>query len=249
MNRTALVTGAASLNGIGYAIARSLAADGLRVILTDIAEGAVMERAKELRRAGLDAQGMRHDVTSEADWHTAIMAAERLDVLVNNAAIAILKPLDQLSATDIRRSMDANITGVLLGCQQALAAMRTGGGVIVNISSVSALIGFAANAAYGATKGAMRSLSKSVALEGAPYNIRCNSVHPGAIWTDLQIAAHAASPLSFGAIERAIPLARIGDPRDVGHLVAFLASPKASYITAAEFVIDGGLTGARNMSA
>lgn len=246
--KIALVTGAASVIGIGFAIAAALAREGATVVLTDIADGAVAERATDLRAQGLDAIALRHDVADEASWRDVLdrVLAERgaLDILVNNAGIAILVPIEQLTAADFRRLVEVNLTGAFLGCKLVAEQMRTHrkGGSIVNISSVSGLVGIAGTAGYGATKGGMRIMTKGIAIETAKDGIRCNSVHPGAIWTEIQHAAIAKSPESFGQIEQLIPLGRIGDPADIAAAVLYLASDESRYVTGAELAVDGGLT-------
>lgn len=255
MEKVAIVTGCASQNGIGYAIARALACDGVRVILTDINAQAVQSRAKELSDAGHAAFAIEHDITDERSWQDLFAHAEALlglvSTLVNNAGVAILKPMERLGLADMRAVCDANLIGAMLGCRNALMHMRQHGrgGGIINISSVSALMGFHGNAAYGATKGGIQSLSRHVAIEGAPDAIRCNTVHPGAIWTDIQLQAHKERPEQFKDVARHIPLGRIGSPADIGNMVAFLASEKASYITGGDFVVDGGLTSLHGLGA
>lgn len=153
-------------------------------------------------------------------------------------------PIEQLSAADFRRQVEVNLTGAFLGCKLAVEQMRAHGrpGSIVNISSVSGLVGIASTAGYGATKGGMRIMTKGIAIEAARDGIRCNSVHPGAIWTEIQHAAIAQSPDSFGQIEKLIPLGCIGDPADVATAVLYLASDESRYVTGAELAVDGGLT-------
>ena len=246
--KVALVTGAASDPGLGRAIARALAREGARVVATDVDEPGVRDCAEVIRADGGEALALRHDVTREADWQEVVARAldafGRLDVLVNNAGIAVLKPLEQLSLADWNRQLEVNLTSVFLGCKHAAAALRrSGGGSIVNLSSVAGMIGLRTCVAYGASKGGVRIATKAVALELARDGIRCNSVHPGFIWTNMQAQATGASdPASVTLGPGRVPLERLGEPRDVAECVLYLASDESRYVTGAEFVVDGGLT-------
>jgi 3(or 17)beta-hydroxysteroid dehydrogenase len=244
--KVAIVTGAAS--GIGRACARRLAAEGARVIAADRDEVGV--------RAVAEALGPPHlacvlDVTDEAAWKSAVDLAVatfgRVDVLVNAAGIGVVANIEDTTLSQWRLVHAVNSDGVFLGCREVFRAMRPSGGSIVNISSVAGLIGDGDLAAYCASKGAVRLLTKSVALHGARRgaNIRCNSVHPGFIATPMVDALAAAYPDPQQARERlehANPLRRIGEVDDVAHLVLYLASDEAKYVTGAEFVVDGGAT-------
>ena len=248
--KVAIVTGGASDPGLGRTIALTLAREGARVVVTDIDAGGANKTAADIRHAGGDALALAHDVTSEEQWAEVlartVSAYGRLDVLVNNAGIAVLKPMAELTLADFKRQIDVNLNSVFLGCKFAMAQMSgSGGGSIVNLSSVAGLVGLATCGAYGASKGGVRLLTKCVALEGARSDIRCNSVHPGFIWTNMQASA-AKGPSGAGSQPRAdglpIPLGRIGQPEDVANSVLYLASDESSYVTGAEFVIDGGMT-------
>lgn len=244
--KTALITGAASPKGIGFAIATLFAREGAKVAITDLDETAVVARASELRSAGHVAKGYGHDVGAEQSWagviHSVTQDLGRIDVLVNNAGVAILEPIDGLSVEQFKRMLEVNLTGVFIGSKLVMQHMVVGrGGSIVNISSVAGIVGIPGTAGYGATKAGIRVMTKCIALEGAKHGIRCNSVHPGAIWTDIQIAARAKEPDTFGNIEASIPLGRIGQPEDVAQAVLYLASDASSYVTGAELVVDGGL--------
>lgn len=245
--KVALVTGAAS--GIGLGCARKLAAEGARVVLAD--------RDAEHGAAAAAELGSPHvfqqlDVTDEAAWARAIDATlaafGRLDILVNSAGIAVWGDVESLSLADWRRQQAVNSDGTFLGCRAAVGAMKTtGGGSIINLSSVAGLIGVADAAAYCASKGAVRLLTKSVALHAAraKYNIRCNSVHPSFIETPMVANVIAAAPdpaKARIAFERAAPLRRLGQVDDVANLVLYLASDESSFVTGAELVVDGGLT-------
>lgn len=246
--KTALVTGAASSSGLGFATARMLARRGAAVMLTDIDEAAVSVRAEELRSEGLAAQALGQDVTVEAAWdHTiaaTVAAFKTLDIVVNNAGIAVLKWMPELGLDDWRRQIDVNMTSVYLGCRAALAQFRRQGtgGAIVNLSSVAGLVGIPGTAAYAASKGGVRLMTKSIAMECAREKIRVNSVHPGVIWTDMQKVAIRDNAEQYELINNAIPMGHMGEPDDIAAMIAFLASDDAKYITGAEFVVDGGMT-------
>ncbi|RZF63209.1 glucose 1-dehydrogenase [Sphingomonas populi] len=246
--KIALVTGAGNARGLGAATAKRFAEEGAHVHLTDLDEAGAHAVAQEIRAAGGTAQAHAHDVTSEAGWDaifTAIVQQHgRLDVLVNNAGIAILKPLDMLSAADWAMQNSVNLDSVFYGTQRAVALMRKvgQGGSIVNLSSIAGLVGVSMCGAYAAAKGGVRMFSKVVALECAADNIRCNSVHPGMIETSMQDVARRDNPAGFQQIVAAIPMQRMGTPIDIANMNLFLASDESAYITGAEFTVDGGVT-------
>ncbi|RVU05704.1 SDR family oxidoreductase [Novosphingobium umbonatum] len=247
--KIALVTGAASAAGLGFATARRLAKSGAQVWLTDLDGGAVDARAAELRADGLSAQAMAHDVTSKEGWQAVLQAiGPRLDVLVNNAGIAVLHSLESLEPEDWHLQINVNLSSIYLGCRAALPALRVAaqaspkGASVVNLSSVAGLVGIGGASAYAASKGGVRLFSKSLAMEWAGEKIRVNSVHPGVIWTDMQQVAIRDNPAQYDAINASIPMGRMGEPDDIAEMVAFLASDAAGYITGGEFVVDGGLT-------
>ncbi|SIN60003.1 cyclopentanol dehydrogenase [Parasphingorhabdus marina DSM 22363] len=246
--KIALVTGGASRPGIGAAIGERLAEEGATVILSDIDFDGAAETASLIRSEGGTAEAVRHDVSSEQDW-SDVMAAllskhGRLDILVNNAGILDVAGITSDTALDgLRRQVDVNLVGSFIGTQQAVKAMRQGGGgSIINLSSVAGLVGFRGSAAYTASKGAVKMFSKSVALETAADNIRVNTVHPGIIRTNMQSAGAEDNADNYEAIAAAIPIGRIGEPRDIANCVLFLASDESAYVTGAEFVVDGGYT-------
>jgi NAD(P)-dependent dehydrogenase (short-subunit alcohol dehydrogenase family) len=244
----AIVTGAASDPGLGRSTALTLAREGARLVVTDIDEPGVEACAEVIRRAGGEALALRHDVTREADWQEVVARTldtfGRLDVLVNNAGIAVLKKLEDMTLVEWNRQIDVNLTSVFLGCKHAVPAMRrSGGGSIVNMSSVAGMVGLRTCVAYGASKGGVRIASKSIALEVAPDGIRCNSVHPGFIWTNMQAQATGLREASRAPVGRdRVPLARLGEAQDIADCVLYLASDEAKYVTGAEFTVDGGMT-------
>lgn len=249
--RIALVTGAA--RGIGAAIARGLAAAGARVIVSDIADAQAV--AKEI--GGL---AQKHDVTSEQDWANVMAFAEReaggLDILVNNAGIFAHRALVDTSLAEWRRMQSINVDSVFLGCKHALphltrrAAKWPGGTAIVNMSSIAGIVGGANTVCYGTSKGAVRLLTKSLAIEVAPLHVRVNSVHPGFIESAMGDQALAAYAQAAGTTEsemrdhfaKAHALGHNGQAGNVADGVVFLASDKASFITGTELVVDGGMT-------
>ncbi|TWJ08544.1 SDR family NAD(P)-dependent oxidoreductase [Altererythrobacter ishigakiensis] len=245
--KVALVTGGASRPGLGYAIAKRLAEEGAEVILTDVDAQGVEESAALIREANLSATGMVHDVSSQADWDRVVDQIltdfGRIDILVNNAGILDIGEIDSEGAVaGLKRQLAVNVEGVFMGTQAAVKAMRSAanGGSIINISSVAGKVGFRGSASYAATKGAVKLMAKSVALETAAEGIRVNSVHPGIIRTNMAAAGLEDNAENYEAIEATIPIGRLGEPEDIANCVLFLASDEASYITGAEFVVDGG---------
>jgi len=246
-DKVALVTGAASNPGLGRAIAQLFAREGARVVVTDIDEAGIADCESTIKAAGGDVASWRQDVASEEDWKKTIDRCVetygRLDVLVNNAGIAILRPVAEMSLDEYELQMKVNMTSVFLGTRYTLPVMRAGGGgSIVNISSVAGLVGIPTTGAYAASKGGIRLFTKTVALEHARENIRCNSVHPGVIWTTIQEVSLRDNPEGFELIKEGIPVGRMGQPDEVAQCVLFLASDESSYVTGAELVVDGGLT-------
>jgi 3(or 17)beta-hydroxysteroid dehydrogenase len=244
--KVAIVTGAAS--GLGAADARMLAREGARVVLTDVDEAAGSVLAHEL-----DAHFVRQDVADEASWPALVAGVVqrygRLDVLVNNAGIAIVADIEHTTTEIWRRTLAVHLDGTFFGCRAAIPAMAAGGGgSIVNMSSTAALVGIPPFLAYSAAKGGIRSLTKSVAIHcrTRKNGIRCNSVHPGSIDTPMVQAALAetrgirlADAEDPQAARRALGL---GEPDDVANLVLYLASDESKHVNGAEFVIDAGDT-------
>jgi len=239
--KVCIVTGAAS--GLGEADVRALAAEGAHVIMTDIDSDAGARIAGET-----GSEFVYQDVSVEKDWETLVgdVVAKhgRLDVLVNNAGIGVIADIETTTTEIWRKVLGVHLDSTFWGCQQAVKAMKeTGGGSIINISSTTALTGAATYMAYSAAKGAIRSMSKSVALHCRTnkYNIRCNSVHPGLI--DTPIARNALSTLggvdlSGDDADAIMASTGVGEPSDVANMVLFLASNESKHVNGAELVID-----------
>lgn len=246
--KIALVTGAGNDRGLGAATAQRFAEEGAFVYLTDIDGDGAEGVAQAIRNAGGEAKAMAQDVTSEADWDKVFAAIEkghgRLDVMVNNAGIAILKPLAMMSLADWEKQTSVNLDSVFLGTKRGVELMRKvgKGGSIINLSSIAGMLGIPFCGAYGAAKGGVRIFSKAVAMECAAEDIRCNTVHPGMIDTAMQDVARRDNPEGFKEIIQAIPMRRMGTPRDIANMNLFLASDESAYITGCEFVVDGGST-------
>lgn len=257
--KVALVTGAAT--GIGRATALQLAKAGARVMLSDVDGDACAQAAGELKDAELQVASVRHDVSREEDWESAIAATLQafagLDIMVNNAGILIGGMLLNTSLEQVQKLNSVNIESVFLGTKHAAEAMKPGGaagngGSIINLSSVAGIVGVPGHSAYGATKGAVRLYTKHAAVEFARlgYGIRVNSVHPGVTATAMGdqvfmefVNAGLAQDIKEAreTIEQMIPMGYLGESRDIAHMIQFLASDAARYCTGSEFVVDGGL--------
>ena len=239
--KVAIISGGA--RGQGEAQARRFVAEGASVLLGDVLDDQGQAVADDLG----DAAAYRHlDVREEAGWAAAVdEAVERfgsVTVLINNAGILRVVPLEYLTVDEFRELIDVNQIGTFLGMRSVIPAMRAaGGGSIVNTSSVAGLRGEAYFGAYGATKWAIRGMTKTAALELGRAGIRVNSVHPGGIDTPM-IQRDDIDQSQAQAIYAPLPVPRAGTPEEVADLMVFLASDESSYCTGAEFVIDGGMT-------
>ena len=247
-NKVALVTGAASNPGLGREAALTLAREGAKLVVTDVDLEGAESTAEAIRAAGGDAIALEQNVTDEAQWNAIVEQTVahfgKLDILVNNAGIAVLVRLEDMTMEQWNRQIDVNLTSIFLGCRAVISAMRhNGGGSIVNLSSTAGLVGMSTCVAYGAAKGGVRIMSKSVAVELAADNIRCNSVHPGFIWTNMQSAASGQTdPAELQLSPDLVPLGRVGYPADVANCILYLSSDESNYVTGAEFTVDAGMT-------
>ncbi len=253
-DKVALVTGGAS--GIGFATAQMLLREGARVVVTDLA-GEASGRAVAALETDAPPRSLSFhplDVVREDDWISVtdriMRDFGRLDIVINSAGVAFLKDIEATTLTEWRDLMAVNLDGVFLGCKHAVRVMKErGGGSIVNLSSIAGIIGYGGLAAYCASKGGVRLLTKSVALHCARkgYNIRCNSVHPSFVETPMLAAmiASARDPEKMQAsCTTAAPLGRLAQPIEVARTILFLASDESTFTTGAELVVDGGVTAA-----
>ncbi len=242
--KVALITGGA--RGQGAAESKLFASEGAKVVVAAVLDEQARALAAEINKGagGQVALAMHLDVTRAADWRAAVIECERtfggLDILVNNAGILNFKGIEETGEEEWDAIVAVNQKGVWLGMKAAIPAMRKrGGGAIVNISSIYGIIGSSGAAAYHGTKGAVRILSKVAAVQYAPENIRVNSVHPGVIKTPM---VDAIAPDELEAIAMMAPMKRAGTAEEVAWVVLFLSTNEASFVTGAEFVVDGGYT-------
>ena len=247
--KVCMVTGASL--GLGRASALLLAREGGKLVLTDLKEAEGHALSDEINNAGGEAVFVRHDVAVDADWSAAVATAlkrfGRLDVLVNNAGVALAGGVEDTTFEQWRWLMSINLDAVFLGTKHAVAVMKARGGSIINLSSIEGLVGDPNLAAYNASKGGVRLLTKSVALDCARrgYRIRVNSIHPGYILTPM-VEGYARTQADSDAALRAIaalhPVGHLGEPDDIGYGVLYLASDESKFVTGSELVIDGGYT-------
>jgi NAD(P)-dependent dehydrogenase (short-subunit alcohol dehydrogenase family) len=246
-DKVAVVTGGA--HGIGRATARALAAEGARVAIGDVDEVEGEASAQDVRAAGGDAVFVRADVTSLDDVRALVRAAVegwgRLDVMFNNVGVAIGGSAGEMNEADWNRVLDVNLSGVWRGMRVAIPEMlRSGGGSIVNTSSVQGHVGFAGWAGYAASKGGVDALTRQAAVEYAPKGIRINAVVPGTILTAMNegILREADDPEALLRAWKAMhPIGRIGTPEEVAAAVVFLASDESSFVTGESLRVDGGM--------
>ena len=243
-DKVALISGGA--RGQGAAEAKLFSREGARVVLGDVLEDLGRQVEAEINETGGEALFVRLDVTQESDWVHAVAETVgrfgRLDILVNNAAIFRTVPIEHTTVEEWDTVMAVNAKGVFLGTKHAIPAMReAGGGSIINISSTAGLVGSPRGGAYGTSKGGVRLLTKYAAIQHAKDGIRANSIHPGAV--DTEMIAHSIGTAEGRAESEArIPFGRIGTVDDVAYGALFLASDESSFMTGSELVIDGGVS-------
>ncbi|MEU4701404.1 glucose 1-dehydrogenase [Nonomuraea dietziae] len=241
--KVALITGGA--RGMGEAHVRLFLEEGARVVFGDVLDDEGKALAEET-----GATYVRHDVRSEAEWGRAVATAVetygKLDVLVNNAGIIRFRRIAEMPLEDFGQVIDVNLKGTWLGVKSVIEPMKAAGrGAIVNISSIEGFIGAAGLSAYAASKFGVRGVTKAAARELAPFKIRVNSVHPGAINTSMATDPDLMAEVDGEAFLNSMVIKRFAKPVEVSHVVAFLASERSSYCTGSEFTVDGGLlTGA-----
>ena len=242
-NKVAFISGGA--RGMGAAEARLFSQEGCKVVIGDLRDELGRQVEAEINELGGECLFVHLDVTDEQSWKDAVAAAVarfgKLDILVNNAGIYRPERVENTTSENWDTTMSVNAKGVFLGTKAAIPELRrAGGGSIVNISSVAGLVGNHISSAYTASKGAVRLFTKSTAIQHAVDGIRCNSVHPGTIETDMTADLLAGE----GREDRLsrTPLGRLGRTDDIAYGVLFLASDEASFMTGSELVIDGGRT-------
>jgi len=241
--KVAIISGSAS--GMGAATARRFGREGAKVVVADMLEDHGRTVAADINAAGGAAEFMRLDVTDEAAWNSVVQATVakwgRLDIMVNNAGISGSAVADLLDSDAWHRLMLVNSTGVFLGTKYAVRQMqKNGGGAIVNLSSISGVTGQTmTHPGYNASKGAVRTLTKSTAVQYGKDGIRANSVHPG-LMPPMRTSGATADPAVRAKMLKGVPLGRAGEVDEVANAILFLASDEASYITGAELYVDGG---------
>jgi NAD(P)-dependent dehydrogenase (short-subunit alcohol dehydrogenase family) len=241
--KVAVVTGGAS--GMGQSEAVIFAREGARVVVADLLEREGQQTVDTIKGAGGQSRFVKLDVTSEAEWRAAVEATVgafgTIDVLVNNAGISGTADPDMLSTSAWDNLMNVNARGVFLGMKSVVPVMQKAGrGSIVNISSISGFVGqTGVHMGYNASKGAVRIMTKTAAVQFAKDGIRVNSVHPGFL-PPMRTSKTSADPEWRARMLKAVPMKREGRVEEVAHAVLFLASDEASYITGTEIVVDGG---------
>ena len=247
-NKVAVVTGGASNPSLGRAMSIVFAREGAKVVLTDIDTEGGKKVEEEILNSSGEAFFIKQDVTSSEDWkevrNQTLGKYNKIDILVNNAGIAIIKPLEETSAEEWDKTIDVNLKSVFLGCKTFLPDMRKQkSGSIINISSIAGLVGLSNCSAYNASKGGVRLLTKNIAVEYGDFNVRCNSIHPGFMATNMndpKVIAERGGDINV--LTDAIPLKRMGTAEDIANCALFLASDESVYVTGSEYTVDAGLT-------
>lgn len=240
--KVAIITGAA--NGMGAAEAKLFASEGAKVVATDLNEAALQAVVDEIKQAGGEAVGMKHNVAIEAEWKHVVEETVRrygkVDVLVNNAGISTTMTIANLEMEQWNKVLDINLNGCMLGMKYAIPEMQKNrSGSVINISSIGGIVGMAGSSAYTAAKGALRAITKGAAVEFAKESVRVNSVHPGIIETPMTAPSFQDATPYYKTFTQ---LPYFGKPEDVAYGVLFLASDESRFMTGAELVIDGGWT-------
>jgi NAD(P)-dependent dehydrogenase (short-subunit alcohol dehydrogenase family) len=242
--KVAIITGGGT--GIGKQTALRFGKEGAKVVVTDINEASVQQTVIEIKEQGGEALAIRHDVGSEDNWiqvvNDTVKVFGKIDVLFNNAGIYVIKPLFDTTVEDWNRLMNINVTSVFLGMKHVIPVMlKQQRGSVINASSIAGIGGSPSHVLYGASKGAVRTMSKDAAMEFATQGVRVNSIHPGYINTAMVDYAAAATHRDKEALGQAVsPMGRVGTVDEVSNLVLFLASDESAYMTGTEMVIDGG---------
>jgi len=245
LNKTAIVTGGA--NGIGKATVQKFLEQGAKVVFTDINEEAGQRTLEEMKKISDYVVFIQHNVQLEADWIKVVNETKKsfgsIDILFNNAGIFSSKPVTEYEIEEWNRLLSINVTGVFLGMKHAVPYMREQkSGSIINTSSIAGIKGGVNATLYGASKGAVRIMTKDLAREVAADQIRVNSIHPGPIETTMGSDLASSLNATNEQLAMAIPLKRLGKAEEIADLVVFLASDESSFITGTEMVADGGMT-------
>lgn len=242
-DKTAIITGGAA--GIGYETLNRFVNEGAKVAFTDVDE----EKGKKVESEfnSSDVLFIKQDVSKEEDWQKVVQTTQdtfgHIDILFNNAGIYKIKNIVDVSLEEWNQLMGINVTGVFLGMKHTAPAMaENGGGSIINASSIAGITGASGHIMYGASKGAVRTMTKDIAAEYSRQHVRVNSIHPGYITTQMSEYASEQTGLSKEELDEGYPLGRMGNVGEVADTVLFLASEESSFITASEVTIDGGAT-------
>ena len=246
-NKVAVVTGGSSNPSLGRSMSIAFAKEGAKVILTDVDILGGKKVADEILNSDGEAVYIEHDVTSAEGWeevrNKTLEKYKKIDILVNNAGIAIIKPFEETTEEEWDKTLNVNLKSIFLGCKTFLPDMRKQkSGSIINISSIAGLVGLANCSAYNASKGGVRLLTKNIAIEYGEFGIRCNSIHPGFMATNMndpKVIKERGGDIE--AMTSTIPLKRMGTAEDIANCALFLASDESTYVTGSEYIIDGGM--------
>ncbi|WP_216830281.1 SDR family NAD(P)-dependent oxidoreductase [Alkalihalobacterium elongatum] len=240
--KVAIITGAGS--GQGKAEAQLFSQHGAKVVITDIEETSLSITESEIKELGGEVVAIKHNVSSEKDWEHVIASTSenygKLNILINNAGILSRHRLEETSLEEFERIQSVNTHGTFLGMKHAVPLMKkSGGGSIINISSIYGLVGSKGSLAYHASKGAVRLMTKSAAVDLSKSYIRVNSIHPGVIETPM--TSNIVSDKGH-LLKKITPWPELGKPIDVAYGALYLASDESKFVTGSELIIDGGYT-------